>query len=195
MTLAPRPVARVPGLAPRHGRSVPEPYDKDVLPRPLTTLLSTTFLAAAALLGTPGCNTGIAPLGLIGKPAPALRLPGATLAAMRGRVVVLNFWASWCAPCLVEFPSLTAMQRDLPGILVLAVSFDQDADEYARFLRIHHITLRTALDASGASNQAFDTTRPPETYIIDGSGIVRRKFIGAQDWTTPEIENYLRALH
>jgi hypothetical protein len=49
-------------------------------------------------------------------------------------------------------------------------------------------------DTSDQSNHAFDTTRPPETYIIDTHGVIRRKFIGAQDWSTPEIVNYLRNL-
>ncbi len=140
------------------------------------------------------CNTGNASLGLLGKAAPALNLPGHPLAALRGRPVVLNFWASWCAPCLLEFPSLEALQQQVPGVTVLAVSFDRDPEAYARFLSLHHITVRTALDTSGRSNEAFGTTRPPETYILDSHGIVRRRFIGAQDWTDPEIESYLRAL-
>ncbi len=156
------------------------------------------LLAAVTLALTllPGCNTGNANLGLIGKPAPALSIPpaGNPLAALRGRVVVLNFWASWCAPCLVEFPSLEALQRDLPGVTVLAVSFDTDPAAYANFLRRHPLTLRTALDPTGRSNQAFGTTMPPETYILDSKGIVRRKFIGGQDWTSLEIESYLRAI-
>ncbi len=150
------------------------------------------LLFAALLLA--GCNTGNAPLGLVDKPAPALNLPGHPLAADRGHVVVLNFWASWCAPCLLEFPSLATLQRDMPGIRVFAVSFDRDPAAYARFLERHPFPIRTALDASGRSNRAFGTTRPPETYILDPHGIVRRRFIGAQDWTSPEIESYIRAL-
>ena len=154
---------------------------------------------ALAFLLTAGCNTGNAPLGLLGKSAPALQIPSAggtanPLAALRGRVVVLNFWASWCAPCLLEFPSLAALQRDLPGITVLAVSFDQDPEAYRRFLARHPFPIQTALDPTGRSNQAFDTTRPPETYILDPHGVVRRKFIGAQSWTSLEIESYLHAL-
>jgi cytochrome c biogenesis protein CcmG/thiol:disulfide interchange protein DsbE len=160
-------------------------------------VLRRLVLAVAALLLPlllTACNTGNAPLGLLGKPAPSLNLPGHPLASLRGRPIVLNFWASWCAPCLLEFPSLEALQRQLPGVTVLAVSFDRDPRAYARFLRQHQITVRTALDTSGRSNQAFGTTEPPETYILDSHGIVRRRFIGAQDWTDPEIESYLRAL-
>lgn len=160
----------------------------------LRSAIAATVLAACAVLA--GCNTGNASLGLLGKPAPSLNLPDHPLAALRGRPVVLNFWASWCAPCLEEFPSLEALQQSMPGIRVLAVSFDTDAAEYHRFLLLHHTTVRTELDTTGRSNEAYGTTRPPETYIIDGRGIVRRKFIGEpeQGWTSPEIESYLRAL-
>jgi hypothetical protein len=83
----------------------------------------------------------------------------------------------------------------MPSIEVLAVSFDTDADAYRQYVTDNHIAgITTVLDLSQQSNHAFDTTRPPETYIIDPRGIIRRKFIGAQDWTTPEILNYLRNL-
>ncbi len=161
-------------------------------PVPRRRLLAPLALLFALML--PACNTGKASLGLLGKPAPALNLPGRPLASLRGRPVVLNFWASWCGPCLLEFPSLEALQQQMPGVSVLAVSFDRDPQAYARFLRLHHITLHTALDPSGRSNEAFGTTRPPETFILDRNGVVRRKFIGAQDWTDPEIQGYLKAL-
>ncbi len=77
---------------------------------------------------------------------------------------------------------------------MLAVSFDQQEANYQRFLRLHPFDIPTALDTTGRSNEAFGTTRPPETFILDRRGIVRRKFIGPQDWTSPEIESYLRAL-
>ncbi|RRA47155.1 TlpA disulfide reductase family protein [Acidipila sp. EB88] len=158
------------------------------------SLLTTVAFLLIPLLS--GCDTGNASLGLIGKPAPALALPGQPLAALRGRVVVLNFWASWCPPCLAELPSLTQLQQQMPAVTVLAVSFDRNPDAYARFLQVHHVALRTALDSSGRSNQAYGTTMPPETFIIDRDGVVRRKFIGApaNGWTDPEIESYLRAL-
>lgn len=157
--------------------------------------MTRTLLAAAlALLSLTACNTGNARLDLIGKPAPALNLPDHPLRALRGHVVVLNFWASWCPPCLEEFPSLIALQQQVPEVTVLAVSYDRDPDAYAKFVRLHAITLRTALDSSGLSSDAYKVSGPPETFIIDGGGIIRRRFIGAQDWTSPEIEGYLRAL-
>ncbi len=116
-----------------------------------------------------------------------------SLRQYRGRIVILNFWASWCPPCLEEFPSLMQLQRQMPNIVVLAVSFDTDASAYRQYLLDNHIVgITTAVDPSQKSNLAFNTTRPPETYLIDRRGIIRRKFIGPQDWTSPEILNYLR---
>ena len=156
------------------------------------------FLAVFALALTmlPGCNTGNGSLGLIGKPAPALALPpgSPSVASLRGRVVVLNFWASWCAPCLEEFPSLEALQQQMPGLTVLAVSFDQDPGAYQNFLRKHPFALQTVLESPGRSDKAYGVTAPPETYILDPNGIVRRKFVGAQDWSSPEIRSFLQAL-
>ena len=156
------------------------------------------LLAALALALTmlPGCNTGNGSLGLIGKPAPALALPlgSPSVASLRGRVVVLNFWASWCAPCLEEFPSLEALQQQIPGLTVLAVSFDQDPGAYRNFLRKHPFALQTVLESPGRSDKAYGVTAPPETYILDPNGIVRRKFVGAQDWSSPEIRSFLQAL-
>ena len=146
------------------------------------------------LIWLAGCDTGGAPSGLLGKPAPTLTLPVSVTGRLRGHVVVLNFWASWCAPCLEELPSLAALHQQMPEIAMLGVSFDRDATAYERFLRRHPFAVPTALDTSGSSNEAFGTTRPPETFILDRRGIVRRKFIGPQDWTSPEIEDYLRAL-
>ena len=141
-----------------------------------------------------GCNTGNAPLGLVGKPAPALSLAVSAQAGLQGHVAGRKFWACWCAPCLEELPALGALHRQMPEIAMLAVSFDQQEANYQRFLRLHPFDIPTALDTTGRSNEAFGTTRPPETFILDRRGIVRRKFIGPQDWTSPEIESYLRAL-
>lgn len=87
------------------------------------------------------------------------------------------------------------LPQQVPNVVVLAVSFDTDAEAYRQYVAENHLAnMVLALDLSQKSNLAFGTTRPPETYIIDAQGRIRRKFIGAQDWTSPEIENYLRNL-
>lgn len=144
-----------------------------------------------------GCDRGSHPQ-QVATPAPNFVIADGSktihLADYRGKIVVLNFWASWCPPCLEEFPSLTQLQKQMPQIVVLAVSFDHDEDAYRQYLTDNHIDLETIRDGSEKSNQAYGTKRPPETYIIDGHGMIRRKFIGPQDWTSPEIVNYLKNL-
>jgi peroxiredoxin len=119
-----------------------------------------------------------------------------TLSEYRGQVVVLNFWATWCAPCVEEVPSLVEMQRRLKakGVTVLAVSVDVDQDAFRQFVKNHNVNLVTVRDPSGKSNQLYGTFRFPESYIIDREGVMRRKFIGAVDWTAPEITDFLSKL-
>ena len=119
-----------------------------------------------------------------------------TLSQYRGQVVVLNFWATWCAPCVEEVPSLVEMQRRLKakGVTVLAVSVDVDQNAFQQFVKNHNVNLVTVRDPSGKSNQLYGTFRFPETYIIDRNGVMRRKFIGAVDWTEPEITDFLSKL-
>jgi cytochrome c biogenesis protein CcmG/thiol:disulfide interchange protein DsbE len=153
-------------------------------------------LASTLLLGT-GCDRGSRPA-QVETPAPRFTITDGSktirLSDYRGKIVILNFWASWCAPCLEEFPSLISLQKEMPQVVVLGVDFDDDVNAYRQYLIDNHIDLLTIHDESQKSNLAFGTTRPPETYIIDQNGNIRRKFIGAQNWTSPEITNYLKNL-
>ena len=160
------------------------------------SILAAFALFAAIFLAT-GCDRGAHP-GQINQPAPLFSLndgqSSIDLAKLRGRVVVLNFWATWCAPCVQELPSLEHMQRDLPQVQVLAVSTDTDQATYHNFLVRYRVDLMSVRDGENYSNGLYGTFRYPETYVIDKSGIIRRKFIGPQDWTSPEIEDYLHKL-
>jgi len=93
-------------------------------------------------------------------------------------------------------PSLVQMQQMLKakGVTVLAVSVDADGSEYHRFLKDHNVNLLTVRDPDQKSNSLYGTAKFPETYIIDRNGIVRRKFIGAVDWTAPDVVEYLGKL-
>jgi peroxiredoxin len=86
------------------------------------------------------------------------------------------------------------MQRQLPNVQVLAVSVDEDPQAYRDYLIQHKITLFTVNDAAHHSADLFGTHRWPETYVIDQHGVIRRKFVGAQDWISPEILEYLQRL-
>jgi peroxiredoxin len=114
----------------------------------------------------------------------------------RGQVVVLNFWATWCPPCVEEMPSLVEMQRRMKakGVTVLAVSVDVDENAYRRFLKDHGVNLLTVRDPAQKSSNLYGSFKFPETYIIDRNGVMRRKFIGAVDWTEPEVTDFLGKL-
>ena len=150
------------------------------------------------ILALAACNRGSTPE-LVNHRAPEFTVRDSDRAValrdFRGKVVILNFWATWCPPCVEEMPALSAMQEQLrERVNVLAVSVDQDADAYRRFLEEHKIKLLTVRDAEQKSNRLYGTSKYPETYIIDRTGIVRRKFIGPVQWTSPEILDYLRNL-
>ena len=153
------------------------------------------LLAFAALVS--GCDRGDHPQQL-DQQAPLFALNdgqhAVDLHQLRGQVVVLNFWATWCAPCLEELPSLEDLQQELPQVRVVAVAFDEDQASYQRYLGRHPVSLFTVLDARESANSLYGTFRPPETYVIDKQGVIRRKFIGPQEWTSPEIVDELRKL-
>ncbi len=144
-----------------------------------------------------GCDRSDHP-GNIGKPAPLFVMSDGVqtvdLSKLRGKVVVLNLWATWCAPCVEELPSLLILQSRMPQLAVVGVSTDQDDQVYRQFLQRDHVDLLTVRDSDQKVNALYGTVLIPETYIIDRKGTLRRKFIGAQDWTSPEITSYLTKL-
>lgn len=92
-------------------------------------------------------------------------------------------------------PALVQMQKQLGDkALVLAVSVDSDENAYKQFVRDHNIDLLTVRDAKQVSNGLYGTFKFPETYIIDKNGRIVRKFVGEQDWTSPEIVDYVSKL-
>jgi thiol-disulfide isomerase/thioredoxin len=116
------------------------------------------------------------------------------LAKLRGHVVVLNFWATWCAPCLEEMPSLEALQQQMPQVDVVLVASDETFTEYESYLARRPVKLLTVFDEKQTSNALYGSFRFPETYIIDKQGVVRRKLIGPQEFSSPEIVNQLKKL-
>ena len=147
-----------------------------------------------------GCYSGGNPT-RIGSNAPDFTVQDSdhkvTLSQFRGQVVVLNFWGTFCPPCIEETPSLVRMQSRLrdKGVVVVAVSIDDDDAAYHKFLRDYHLnSMVTVRDGAQKSSALFGTFGWPETYIIDRDGRIRRKFIGAVDWGSPEITDYLSKL-
>lgn len=143
--------------------------------------------------------------GMAGRKAPEFTfdLEGrpTTLSAQTGKVVVLNFWATWCPPCLDEMPSLNRLHdRIAPeGGMVLGISVDDDAAAYRGFLQQYGITFPNYRDAAKKINAEYGSFMFPETYIITvpkggGRPTIERKIIGPQDWDRPEIIQYIRGL-
>ena len=172
----------------------------------------TTCCIALVVLGMAGCERDSAP-NLIGRQAPDFTVKDSdrtvSLHQLQGKVIVLNFWATWCPPCVDEMPSLVAMQSQLKDTVnVLAVSVDQDSAAYHDFLRKYNVNLLTVRDPLEGENprnstsnitqfgtlKLYGTDGYPETYIIDRRGVVRRKFVGPVKWTEPEIVLYLKQL-
>jgi cytochrome c biogenesis protein CcmG, thiol:disulfide interchange protein DsbE len=119
-----------------------------------------------------------------------------SLTDFRGKIVVLNFWATWCPPCVEEMPSLVQMDQRLKdkGVAVVGVSIDVDADVYHKFLNEYRVGFVTVRDPAQKTPDLYGTHGWPETYIIDRNGILRRKFIGPVDWNSPEIVDFLSKL-
>ena len=121
---------------------------------------------------------------LIGKPAPpfALKAVGSgetiDLDSLRGKPVVLNFWATWCGPCYEEHPTLVANARVLPNVQFVGVVFNDTEDKIMRFLAERGTAYPTLLDGNGKTAIAYGVGGVPETYFINPSGTIVAKFEG-----------------
>jgi peroxiredoxin len=155
-------------------------------------------LLAVVLAGCIGCNNQPR-LRMIGNKAPDFTVKDSdrtvALHDLHGKIVILNFWTTWCAQCIEEMPSLEQLQRQMGSkVTVLAVSTDDDNDAYHKFLKKYGFDFLTVNDQQKKSAEIYGTTGQPETFIIDPSGVLRRKFIGPVNWTSPEIVEYLDKL-
>ena len=137
---------------------------------------------------------------IAGKPALDFPLTLASksehLSDLKGKVVVLNFWATWCPPCVAETPSLNRLEKyiDSRGGMVLGVSVDEDGAAYEKFLKDQSVVFSTYRDATKKSAADYGTSIYPETYIIDRHGKIARKFVGEQQWDGAEMLRYFDAI-
>ncbi len=136
----------------------------------------------AVLVAVAACSS---PVARTGEPAPALAgttLDGGhlDLADLRGRPVIVNFWASWCVPCREEFPLLAAALREhaAEGLAIVGVLFKDEAEPARRFIAEEGARWPTILDPDGRFAAAYRVVAPPQTYFIDRSGVVRSIQIG-----------------
>ena len=110
-------------------------------------------------------------------------------------LLVVNFWETSCAPCIAELPSLSAFARQFPSdqVTVVAISGDEDALQYRRFLRDRKIALETYRDPSHRISTSFGTFQFPETYLIQNGRIVR-KVVGGIDWMNQDMSTFVHKL-
>ena len=157
-----------------------------------------SVILATLFVGCLGCNDQ-PKLRLIGSQAPDFTVQDSdrtlSLHDYRGKIVVLNLWATWCGPCLDEIPDLDLLQKRMGDkITIVAVSYDDKARDYQQFIREHRMAFITVHDRDKKLKDLYQPTGPPETYVIDRSGKILRKFIGPQQWAGPEIVDYLQKL-
>jgi cytochrome c biogenesis protein CcmG/thiol:disulfide interchange protein DsbE len=137
----------------------------------------------------------------IGDTAPDFRVvteTGRTITpeSFGGKLLVLNFWASWCQPCLQEVPSLEVFNRQFApeGVVVLGVSVDKNENLYRQFLKQFPVTFQVARDPSWDIAANYGTFQLPETYIIDSSGKVVQKVVAAQNWMNPDFVQSIKKM-
>jgi peroxiredoxin len=127
---------------------------------------------------------------------PTLDGPRISLRDYRSHVVVVNFWATWCPPCVEETPSLKRfadeMQSD--GVKVIGVSVDQDEAALRKFVAEAQLSFPIARDPEAAVAARYGTFKFPETYIVDSEGKIAEKLIGAIDWQDPRIVGRIKSL-
>ena len=134
-------------------------------------------------------ESGCVALGLV-----AAGMPGLVLPDLKGKLLILNFWASWCQPCVEETPSLSQLAKDYAGrgVVVMAISVDSSEKAYRAFLEKYKPGFLTARDAR--IHRDYGTFVYPETYIIDSSGKVAQKIAEGADWSSPDVRRYIDSL-
>jgi len=152
------------------------------------------LIATLALLAQlSACGEPVA-IPTFGQPVAEIALPdleGKTvrLSDFRGEVVLVNFWATWCPPCVEEMPSLQKLQEVLgdKGLRVLAISVDENVEDVERFRKDLQVSLPILLDPGAKVAHTYATFKFPETYIVDRDGKLAGKVIGPRDWIAPIV--------
>jgi cytochrome c biogenesis protein CcmG, thiol:disulfide interchange protein DsbE len=113
-----------------------------------------------------------------------------------GKLLLVNFWASYCVPCVEEMPALNEMSRELGprGLVVLAVSSDKEESAYKQFLAKNPVSFMTVLDPGKDVQTNYGTILIPESYLIDSKGKVLEKFVSSQAWASPLMIDHVQSL-
>jgi thiol-disulfide isomerase/thioredoxin len=121
---------------------------------------------------------------------------GFDLESYRGRPLLVDFWASWCAACPASFSLLDALEREFraQGLVVVGINLDEDRESALRFLAQHPVGFRQAADASGSCPLRFGVSGMPATYLVDRDGGIRHEFLGFQAGHVREVRREVQAL-
>jgi len=170
------------------------------------TLIYALFFSITTLVMT-GCDKKpVKPVvnqsAVVSKPAPDVTLKSInneslTLSTLKGKVVLLNFWATWCPPCREEIPSMMKLNSAMAGkpFQMVAVSIDEGGKKAVEdFFKDSHFTLPAYLDPETSAAKVYGITGVPETFVIDKGGIIVKKVIGPMDWNSPEAIAFLERL-
>jgi peroxiredoxin len=171
------------------------------------------LLFAAALVGGCDARPAAAPLseskapatregtrvGFLAPPFTLERLDGgaSALSEFRGKVVLLNFWATWCGPCRAEMPSLEALSHQFPSqdFVVVGISTDYEGSQIVQpFMESFGLTFPILLDPEMQVNDKFEIRSLPTSIVLDRRGVIRHKFFGAMDWNTQPNRDLVRVL-
>jgi peroxiredoxin len=120
-----------------------------------------------------------------------------SLASLRGKVVFLNIWATWCAPCREEMPSIESLYNDFKAnkdFVVLAVSQDTDGSAVRPFIEQNHLQFTVLLDPRNEVGERYDVNGIPETFIIGRDGRIVAHHVGPYDWSNADIREALQEL-
>lgn len=118
-----------------------------------------------------------------------------TPASFGGKVLVLNFWATWCPPCVQEIPSLSQFQQQFQasGVVVVAVSVDKNQQKYKNFLNRFRVAFQTTRDPEAGISAKYGTFQYPETYVIKDGKVVK-KIVSNRNWMDNETTQMIRGL-
>ncbi|MBI5044108.1 MAG: TlpA family protein disulfide reductase [Nitrospirae bacterium] len=138
----------------------------------------------------------------VSRPAPDFALKDTSgkkisLSSYKGRVIMINFWATWCPPCRQEMPSMEALFKEYNkrGFEVLAISSDSQGEKIVKpFMEFYELTFSALMDADGEVHSLYGVTSIPTTYIVDKNGNIVQKIMGPRDWKDKNTKGMIEKL-